>query len=549
MKKGIALACMLFVGVISFGQTLNLEWSEKFEYDKEEGFVNQLIGESDKYVYANIYDFKTKLLDDNSKLKIKCKLIAYNKTTKKVELSANLMGFPDTKSSEKVYSNLEYYKSVIQNNIIYVFWYSQQTVSMLISELHCQTFDLTLKPLQPLKKICELPCSVDKVKDPAFIICTNPTRENIIIVGESFATDATQNKNYKIEVRTINANLAISKNINLEVPYKSEANLSLPICGEYSQLNDGNLFVKSQKNYIIINPTSNKKLIVGNKIEGRLIMSLKSYTENNITKYIGTYITKETENISEKKSGIFTFEIDEAIFKPTKTQFIEFNQEQLTILYPKLEKNSTSDNTMNYEIDELISLNNKLYLFASKTVLQYNSYGNNQTGSGTSACFYKDQIVPIVFSNNKIEKLLTPIKRSTVLLDVLKSDDIISLNSDKYVYLIFDWDYDNKRVFGIGNDGNEIEMKQNRLYYWVTNIETGQTEIKYLQVNNKKLSNYQEKYIKQKYSSLLRKWYGISENTEFYNSENIYFMGLSELSIVGNEDKKPKYIGQLSITK
>ena len=115
------------------------------------------------------------------------------------------MGFPDTKSTEKVYANLEYYKSVIQNNVMYVFWYSQQTVSMKKSELYCQTYDLTLKPLQPLKKICELPCSVDKVKDPVFVICTNPTRENIIIVSESSANLETQNKNYKIEVRTINS--------------------------------------------------------------------------------------------------------------------------------------------------------------------------------------------------------------------------------------------------------------------------------------------------------------------------------------------------------
>lgn len=546
MKKGIALVCMLFVGVISFGQSLSLEWSEKIEYKKENGFLNQLIGESDNYIYANIYDYKTKLLDDNSKSNIKCKLIAYNKSTKKEELAVNLMGFPNTKTSEKVYSNLEYYKSVIQNNVMYVFWYSQQTVSMLKSELYCQTFDLTLKPLQPLKKICELPCNEYKVKDPAFIICTNPTRENIIIVSESSATEATQNKNYKIEIRTINPNLAITKNINLEVPYSSKSDEILPIYGEYSQLNDGNLFIKAQKNFLIINPTLNKKLTLGNKIEGKLIMSLKSYTENNVTKYIGTYITKETENLSEKKSGIFTFEIDETLFKPSKVNFIEFNQEQLNTLYPKLDKkeayilfgnNKTDKNLMNYEIDELINSNGKLILFATKTLVQNNTFTNSQTGSSTYTYIYKDDIVPIVFSNNAIEKFMTPIKRTTSYVDVVSSDDMFSLNTNSHSFLIFGWDVkDTKRIFGVGADDDEVEMKHNRLYYWVTNHETGQTEIKFIHVNNKKSKNFEEKFF-------------TPEKHEFQGVDNYYYLGSTELTLMGNDGKKPKFIGQLSITK
>jgi hypothetical protein len=546
MRKKIALVCMLFVGVITFGQTLNLEWSEKMEYDKEAGYLNQLIGESDKYVFASIYDYKTKLLDDGSKIKMKCKLVAYNKATKKEELSINIMGYSNTKSTENAFSNLEYYKSIKQNNVIYVFWLSQQTVTMLKSELYCQTFDLSLKPLQPLKKICELPCSENKVKDPAFIICTNPTKENIIIVSESSATEATQNKNYKIEVRTINSNLAISKSINIEVPYSSKSDEILPIYGEYTQLNDGNLFIKAQKNFLIINPTLNKKLTLGNKIEGKLIMSLKSYTENNVTKYIGTYVTKESENLAEKKSGIFTFEMDENLFKPSKVNFIEFNQEQLNTLYPKLDKkevyilfgnNKTDKNLMNYEIDELINSNGKLILFATKTLVQNNTFTSSQTGSNTNTYIYKDDIVPIVFSNNVIEKLMTPIKRTTSYADVVSSDDMFSLNTNSHAFLIFGWDVkDTKRIFGVGADDDEIEMKQNRLYYWVTNLETGQTEIKFIHVNNKKSKNFVEKYI-------------TPEKYEFQGTDNYYYIGSAELTLMGNDGKKPKFIGQLSITK
>ena len=546
MKKGIALVCMMFVGVISFGQTLNLEWSEKIEYKKESGFLNQVIGENDKYVFANIYDYKSKLLDDNSKSNIKCKLIAYNKSTKKEELTVNLMGYPDTKSSEKVYSNLEYYKSVIQNNVMYVFWYSQQTVSMIKSELYCQTFDLNLKPIQSLKKICELPCSAEKVKDPSFIICTNPTRENIIIVSESSATEATQNKNYKIEIRTINSNLVISKSINLEVPYSSKSDEILPIYGEYSQLNDGNLFIKAQKNFLIINPTLNKKLTLGNKIEGKLIMSLKSYTENNVSKYIGTYITKESENLTDKKSGIFTFEIDEALFKPTKVNFIEFNQEQLNILYPKLDKkeefiqfgsNKTDKNLMNYEIDELINSNGRIILFTTKTLVQNNTFTSSQTGSSTNTYIYKDDIVPIVYSNNAIDKLMTPIKRTTSYADVVSSDDMFSLNTNSHSFLIFGWDVkDTKRIFGVGADDDEVEMKHNRLYYWVTNHETGQTEIKFIHVNNKKTKNFEEKFF-------------TPEKFEFQGVDNYYYLGSTELTVMGNDGKKPKFIGKLSIIK
>jgi hypothetical protein len=546
MNKLITVVCITFLGLISYGQTLSLDWSDKIEYKKESGFLNQVIGENDKYIFANIYDYKSKLLDDNYKSNIKCKIVAYNKSTKKEELSVNLMGLPDTKSTENVYANLEYYKSVIQNNVMFVFWYSQQTVSMKKSELYCQTYDLTLKPIQPLKKICELPCSEYKIKDPVFIICTNPTRENIVIVSESSATEETQNKNYKIEVRSINSSLTISKSINLEVPYSSKSNEVLPIYGEYTQLNDGNLFIKAQKNFLLINPTSNKKLILGNKIDGKLIMSLKAYTDNNITKYIGTYITKETENVTEKKSGIFTFELDETLFKPSKTQFIEFNQEQLNLLYPKLDKkeafiqfgnNKTDKNLMNYEIDEVVISNGRLILFTSKTLVQNNTFTNSQTGSNTNTYIYKDDIVPIVFVNNTIEKLFTPIKRTTAYVDVTSSDDMFSLNTNTHSFLIFGWDVkDTKRIIGIGADNDEIEMKQNRMYYWVTNLETGLTEIKFIKINDKKSKNFVEKFM-------------IQDRYEFQSTNGYYYLGSSEITIVGNDSKKPKFIGQLSITK
>jgi uncharacterized protein YpmB len=275
-------------------------------------------------------------------------------------------------------------------------------------------------------------------------------------------------------------------------------------------------------------------------------MSLKSYTENNVTKYIGTYVTKESENLAEKKSGIFTFEMDENLFKPSKVNFIEFNQEQLNTLYPKLDKkevyilfgnNKTDKNLMNYEIDELINSNGKLILFATKTLVQNNTFTSSQTGSNTNTYIYKDDIVPIVFSNNVIEKLMTPIKRTTSYADVVSSDDMFSLNTNSHAFLIFGWDVkDTKRIFGVGADDDEIEMKQNRLYYWVTNLETGQTEIKFIHVNNKKSKNFVEKYI-------------TPEKYEFQGTDNYYYIGSAELTLMGNDGKKPKFIGQLSITK
>ena len=282
MKKGIALVCMLFVGVISFGQSLQLDWFDKFEYDKKEGFLKEIAGETKSSIYFRYFDSDINIANANGEKKNpKTQIVIYDKETKKIVKSQKIQGFGNDE-----FKNLDYYKTCILGSTIYTFWRTKREALAKNSDLYVKTYDTLLTPKSNLKKIISIKAS-DLIELQRYVhVCKNNNLDKLFLVLECGRTTASA----AFESYILSSDLSVSKPLKFELPYNVDDN-TVEIQDPMAILtlaNSGILIGKCLNTNFVINENNTNKKIFDTNLDGKIINSLRYYENNSGIQFIGT---------------------------------------------------------------------------------------------------------------------------------------------------------------------------------------------------------------------------------------------------------------------
>src|ERR1039457_1052211 len=235
MKKFTSLCLLLAIYflkiTISSAQEIDINWSDKQIYDNnKDGFFDAFVGYNSKYIYAKF--------DKLARRKSKIKLVAFDKKSMDKEASIAVIGYKENQSSSKNYSGMTYYKTIVFEDIVYVFW---TKMSYSKNELYVQTFDSKLNPLKPLKKIYEL--VADKSRESTLFVMGNKnSNEQIVIGGE---LPAKKGENIKVEYKVLKSDFSFLSSNQITLPVTSTTGKTYGLTSSYKYGDDGNLYVRT----------------------------------------------------------------------------------------------------------------------------------------------------------------------------------------------------------------------------------------------------------------------------------------------------------------
>src|ERR1035437_4963334 len=409
MKKIILIFTLLICSISTFlkAQTLDVKWTDRMIYDnKLDGFFEDFVGNNSKFVYAKF----NKLTLRMNKNADKVKLVAFDKNTMKKAGETTMMDSKDP-GSAKNYKDLKYYKTIVFENLIYVFWKKESKTKV---ELFVQTYDSKLKPVQKVKKIYELNSdSKDSKKAEVFVMANEKVNESIVIGGELAAG---KGSNVTVEYKVLKSDLSFSSANQVALPV-SVSGKSKSLTSSYEYGDDGNLHIKT---YVTMDKEQRKtakkgeayrypiysvvKLETGNiqsytiKFENKNVFDFDFEVTKGAIKIFGFFcdLTKDSKGVDTH--GIFYAILDPKTFQLSgEMNFTYFTKHQLDQLFAKdndktdrkdkafmqsKKKKKSEDESLSsdYVIEKVQSLdNNNIVLFCS---LMYNYAVTTCDGKG-----------------------------------------------------------------------------------------------------------------------------------------------------------------------
>jgi hypothetical protein len=415
MKKIISVLVLVLYGTIVRGQGgLNLSWSEPFIYDnKKDGYFDKYLGANTKYVYAKFSNASKKLKDLNKTVKI----IAFQKNDMKRVGEVRVAG-----EGSKEKKELKYYKTLVLDNVLYVIWSKQQKDLL---EIYAESFDNTLKRVNPLKKVYEI--TVSRKATDNLMILYNQKIGNKILLGKEFAVKA-DGEQLRFEYKLLNEDFSLASGNQLPLPVfmtrkpKRDQSFSNLEC-RYELADDGNIYVQSmikvpeeeQKNlkkkestlyplFMQINPETGKMKEQTLKFHGKNTFNLSSIISNNSVKVYGFFCDLEKDPKGRDSHGIFYVSFDGKSFSQQAKKLSYFDKKFLDELYAGDKENQkkgkgafknkdakASDEESiddNYVIEQVIDEGKEITLFCS---IMKNWQTRNCTSStnGATSCYYR----------------------------------------------------------------------------------------------------------------------------------------------------------------
>ncbi len=397
MKKIVSVLCLLFLVSNSFAQSIDVKWSDQLQYDnKLDGFFDLYLGTNNNYIYAKFSNLAINPKKNNKKVKI----LAFDKNTMKKVGDSELKGY----SGSAKESELDYYKSIILNDIIYVLWTKKAKNTI---ELYAQSFDAKLKRVNKLKKVYEVSTAKGAVEK--LVVIYNKDHNNSILIVKEFPV-AKDGDNLKIEYKLMGSdfNFVSAKQVTLPITITKRRmgifgggsdNFNNNICG-YEFGDDGNLYVQEtikmsdeEKQNLKRGETSSYTEIMqiqlesGNLEEFRLkfprknTFNFSSIVTKDGVKLYGFFSDLDKDEKGRDTHGTFYISLDNKTFKVKETKFSYFDKAFLDVLYAadkenqkkgkglfKGKKAKESDNESiddNYVIEQVIADGSDIVLFCS----------------------------------------------------------------------------------------------------------------------------------------------------------------------------------------
>jgi hypothetical protein len=412
--RNFLLSIVLISFLTGHGQSIDLKWSDQFICDnKLDGFFDYFIGTNGNNIYAKFSNLVVKGINGNNKIK----LIAFDKKTMTKVGECDLKGYNKNEDN-----NLNYYKSILLDDVIYVLWTKKQKN---VLELYAQSFDSKLRKINPIKKIYEVNRGSGG-NDNLFVIYNNNIG-NKILIGKELAITK-DNEDLRIEYKFLNSDFSLVSSKQVTLPLiitkrkrglfgSRSSNSNNSLIAEYELGNDGNLYIQDmvkvsdeEKKLLKKGEASLYPHIMQVQLETARIVdySLKFPKKNTFNfsslitkdgiKLYGFFSDLEKDEKGRDTHGTFFISLDNRDLSQKVAKFSYFDKSFLNQLYEadkenqkrgsgifKSDKAKKSDDESiddNYVIEKVIEDKNDIILFCSIMRNWQRTYCNNANGMG-----------------------------------------------------------------------------------------------------------------------------------------------------------------------
>lgn len=426
MKKNI-LSCLLSTVAFSwlYAQQAEVRWSDKQTYDNSlAGFFQEFLEGNSKFIYARMSNYS------RTKGGFK-KIVAFDKKTMKEIHSATVEDKDKDPMAEKVYKDMAYYKTIVFENVVYIFWLKRGSGK---EELFVQTFSSDLKPQKQLKKVYELVTLPKTVKDAAMLVMGNKHGGERILLGGELS--AAKNEKVRFEYKLLNSDFSFASSHQVPLPVVATGN-SYGLTSSYEFGDDGNLYIKT---YVRLDKEERKKLKKGEasvypvftmvdlatanvksysmKFEDKNVFDFDFIADNNSLKAFGFFCDLNKDKEGNDTHGIFYTTIDNTSFQVTDMNFTYFTPTQLNALFTsdkedrkdkkwfQSSKKAKSENeslASGFTIEDVVSPDKQhLVLFCSRTI-NYTVRTCDNKGHCTTRYYCEKRNVTVFKIGNKGE--------------------------------------------------------------------------------------------------------------------------------------------------
>ena len=525
MKKLLFVFILALSLSILKGQDLGATWSDMTLYtNKTTGFFDDFIGSNSKYVYvkcSKIPAFHIRSRKAGEK-KSKINIIAYDKLSMKEVANATIFDLSKDGTKAK-YGNLSYYKTIIFENTLYVFWISDEKKK---DELYVESYDSKLKKLNALKKIYELSSTKSALRKAELFVMGNQKAGEKIIIGGELSTE--EGQNIKMEYKVLNADFSFSAANQVTLPLIASKSMSTNfmrsrgsdnLSSSYTYGDDGNLHLrtsnvidsddkKATKNltallrayygiYSIVDVNTGKIYSFSMKSDDKNILDFHISITKTYVKITGFF---NDLNKGGTLNGIFTTTIDPKTYKMSALNYTYFNKDQLAALFAKdkedankvgvfasKKKKEEAKNALssNYTIEEVQTLDkDNLVLFTSKMLNYYKTSTDSKGNMHQTPMCQKDNITAFKI-NTKGEIVWATNLDRRMTYSGWYIFDVQVINKDKKFYVVYGsgFNSEEKENGKIKKKKKSKDQRTDRLEYAVFDYNTGAVQRKELKIN------------------------------------------------------------------
>ncbi len=343
--KFLQFTFALLFSAITFGQDLDLQWSDTRVYSKkEDGFHKYFLGTTDDYIYS----FSGAYLKQNKNV-----ILCNEKETLKQVYKLDLTGSEDEKREAEL-EEMDYLRTIVIDNKLHVFWQKGKTKRNSNSdrEIFVETYDEKLNLVEELHSIIKY----DEEEIGQLSILSSKgekkyEKENGIVLINAYKKD--KDSPTTIQVAHFDAKM---EEIS-EEEYKMELSKSdvdqpgvISGSGDFTFEEDGNLYLnstftettkkgvfkRSYKYYSVIaaiNLYEKNMEVTEFKDDNKDIYSLRIVSKENGNYLMGFFRDLKKENSGGRTHGIFSakINIETGVFE--EPSFSYFSKEILDNLF------------------------------------------------------------------------------------------------------------------------------------------------------------------------------------------------------------------------
>ena len=525
MKKIILIltVCILTTNDL-FSQDFNLKWSERFEYENsKDGFFSNYINTNDNYIYALHTNLDLKSTGKSKKIRLVC----FDKQTMEKIASIPLKGYKENAATKSDYKNLEYHKTIVGTNEIFVFWIDRSAAKSDKKEvLYCESFDVNLKKDKKLKKIytANLPqeTKISRYSSTATFVLSNREAGDEIVVGHEIQK---KDDNIDFSYCVIDAELSELTKNQVELPVNFKSNKSLGLSSSYELGKDGNIYIKSfvsmskeeRKNakkgeafsYCILSavkPESGELSKITLKENSRNINDFSYVIDKNKVRIYGFFCDIDKDPTGNSSHGLFFTEAEAGSFDDASLGYTYFDKKTIeslfskdkedkkkTPVFGKKKKAKAVENDAEalddrFEIEDMFTVENDVVLFCSK-MYNYSVTTCTTNSNGGQSCttrYYceKSNVVAIRVNNEGEIEWATNIDRKKTYSGTSIYDLNVVFANNKF-YTIFGSDYQADAEKKSRKSRKRLKDFRDQFEYAVFDYDTGSAAKNTFMVNQK----------------------------------------------------------------
>jgi hypothetical protein len=348
---------LTFNSILTFSQDLSLKWSEKFKYDnRKDGFFREFLGSNDKYIYTLSNNFAIKAKKANKQVG----LAAFDKTTMKNIARVSVKGAKSNKANQADYSDLKYFKTVIFNDEIFLFWLKRiDSKNDKKDELYVESFTPELKQIKKIKKIytCKFPTDIktSRYSSTSIVVLNNSEVVDKIIIGSEIPQ---KDDNVMFSFITLDKDLEVNEEQTIELPIKLTANKTNGLLSNYTLGKDENIYITSKisltkeerkaakkgedLSYVILSILNTESGDLSNfemRDNNKTINDVSYAITKNKIKIYGLFGDLEKDPSGNSTHGIFYTEVDSKSLEFEGLKYTYFDKAMISELF----KNDAED--------------------------------------------------------------------------------------------------------------------------------------------------------------------------------------------------------------